>query len=102
MKTAAAVDPDKLRDGYKRLALAALQLAVEDAKGTGERARAARAWLARDALAWFELVELGVQPAAFAAWLQGLPPLAKPPAWRGTLVSLLFWELKAYGYVNPD
>lgn len=99
-----ATDPEPMTAAYKQLALEALRVAIEDAKGTGERARAARVWLARDALTWFELAGVGVQPGKFRAWLAGLPQLASPPAWRGTLISLLFWECKAYGYGHnsPD
>lgn len=100
--TAAEPTRESADEGYKQLALAALRLAVEDAKGTGQAARSARAWLACDGLYWFELAGVGVQPAAFRAWLRELPPLAKPPAWRAVLVDLLLWEVMAYGCYRPD
>ena len=95
---AAVVDEGAKLGGYKRLALEVLQQAVREAKGRGERARAARVWLARDGLTWFEMTEVGVQPGAFTAWLESLPPLRPAPAWRGALIGLLHWEIKAYGY----
>jgi hypothetical protein len=95
---AGQVDPAAVLAGYRRLAIEALAQAARDAKGRGERARAARCWLARDGLTWFEMTEVGVQPGAFTAWLESLPPLRPAPAWRGALIGLLHWEIKAYGY----
>ena len=95
---AGQIDPAGVMEGYRRLAFEVLQQAVRDAHSRGETARAARAWLARDGLQWFEMAGIGVQPGQFRAWLAALPTMKAPPLWRTSVISLFCEVIKSYGY----
>jgi hypothetical protein len=74
------LDAEVLTAGYLSLACAVLWRACLDAQHDGERAAAARRWLATDPFAAeiVEAVDAGIDMRILADWLADLEPVRQP------------------------